>query len=104
MWQSPYAVRVPVAYRFSDDTLWDKNDVLHLYPDVVEWIKSNGISGEFKIVPCQPAEEDCIYCDGKWVGYASDNLFMLKFGDFPEAMEGIPKPKKRNKREKVCLS
>ena len=97
-----YPVRLPVAYEFDDGSLWDEGDVLHLYPDVVEWLNSNNIEGYFRVKPCGPVDEDCLYCDDKWIGYLSDNLWMRKFGDFPEAWEGIPKrstkPRKQTKK------
>lgn len=62
---------LPRAYEFEDESLWEEKDILHLYPEVVEWFRENNIEGDFTIVPVEQVGEDCLYEGNIWQGYMS---------------------------------
>ena len=63
-----YPDYLPIAYEFEDESLWEEKDVLHLYPEVIEWLSENNIKGDFTVHPIRVVGEDN---GDKWCGYMS---------------------------------
>lgn len=59
---------LPAAYRFSDKSIWDRNNVADLYPEIVQYWSERGITN-ICIMPCSPVDEDCLYLNDKWYSY-----------------------------------
>ena len=90
-----------MLFVLNDEKVWEMEDVLCYYPDVRHFLRVNNIQNEVKVVPIGSVDEDCLYVDGVWKGYLSDNLWMHHFGDFPEMMEGVGVITSKRQRIKV---
>lgn len=60
----PQEETLPAAYRLQDETVWDRENVLDMYPAIRNYWVSKGFT-DIRIVPCGPVYEDCLYLDGK---------------------------------------
>lgn len=59
---------LPAAYRFNDKSIWDRDNVAELYPEIVKYWSERGITN-IRIMPCGPVDEDCLYLNDKWYSY-----------------------------------
>jgi hypothetical protein len=59
---------LPAAYRLDDESVWDRDDVSEMYPELVDYWKSKGAT-DIVVMPCGPVDEDVLYIHGKFQGY-----------------------------------
>lgn len=59
---------LPAAYRLNDESVWKRDDVSEMYPELVEYWKSKGAT-TIVVTPCGPVDEDVLYIDGQFKGY-----------------------------------
>lgn len=89
------AETLPAAYRLEDESVWKREDVSEMYPEIVEYYKTKGIT-EIRIMPCGPVDEDVLYIEGKFKSYCRQRFEWMDRADLgPEDLR--PKAKQRRK-------
>lgn len=84
---------LPAAYRFNDESIWDRDNVAELYPEIVKYWSERGITN-IRIMPCGPVDEDCLYLNGKWYSYCRHPYEWMQRQDLTEEIKS-PKAKQR---------
>lgn len=88
---------LPAAYRLEDEEVWERADVLEMYPTIRDYWVSKGFT-DIRIMPCAPVDEDCLYLDGKWHSYCRHPFEWMQ----PEDLCAELKPRSAKKRRRNC--
>lgn len=86
---------LPAAYRLGDESVWARDNVCEMYPEIIEYFEAKGIT-DIRIMPCGPVDEDVLYVNGKFKGYCRQKFEWMDRSDLgPEDFR--PKAKQRTK-------
>lgn len=92
---------LPAAYRLNDESVWKRDDVSEMYPEIIEYYKSKGIT-DVRIKPCGPVDEDVLYVEGKFKGYCRQRFEWTDPAEWSElAPEDQPRKGKIRKNRKT---
>lgn len=93
---------LPAAYRFNDESIWDRDNVAELYPEIIQYWSEKGISN-IRVMPCGPVDEDCLYLNGKWYSYCRHSYEWMKSEDLCAELKPQPAKQRGKSRRKITI-